>query len=122
MLNRLMAWKKKTNPKDGSSRKVCRFPVHAQVSLVLENGAVIAGILKDMGKSGVFVITSERPFGLTVGEEGDLGLASQDGTPDSEYRFPCKVVRIDSEGIGLQFLVAADGEGGSYYSEGFLAQ
>ena len=107
---------------EGSSRRVRRFPIHAVVSLVLENGAVMFGTLRDMGAGGVFLLTFDRPFGLAVGEEGDLGLAEQDGSPDSEYRFPCKVVRIDREGIALQFFVDADGEGGGYYSEGFLGE
>ncbi len=109
-----------SEPEFDSSRRANRFPIHAAVSLVLENGAVIFGTIKDMGTGGVFVATFERPFGLAVGEEGDLGLAEQDGSPDSEYRFPCKVVRIDREGVALQFLLETDSGHDKYFGDGHL--
>jgi hypothetical protein len=114
MLGGLLPWGKNKKFEGSCSRKQTRFPIHAAVSLALENGAVVVGLIKDMGVGGLFIKTSERPFGLTAGEEGDLGLVSQDSTPDGESRFPCKVVRIDRDGIAIQFFVVADGESGSY--------
>ncbi|MBF0358802.1 MAG: PilZ domain-containing protein [Magnetococcales bacterium] len=107
-LSTIIPWVGNKNVRYDYSRKVNRFPIHAVVSLVLENGAVILGTIKNMGTEGMFVLTNERPFGLDVGEEGDVGLASHDDGSDSEYRFPCRVVRLDLDGVALQLLEVAE--------------
>lgn len=81
-----------------------RFRVNATVALVLDNGAVIRGILQDMSTSGAFIKTVERPFGLSPGEEGDLGLDGSSEDPSMRHRFPCEVLRVLRRGIALQFL------------------
>jgi hypothetical protein len=111
-LSNLIPWGSKKDIREDYTRKVNRFPARAVVTLVLENGAVILGRLKNMGTGGMFLVTAERPFGLNVGEEGDMGLATPDDAgSDSEYRFPCRVVRIDADGVALQLLVETDGVG-----------
>lgn len=119
MIDCLMRWWGTGRIPDVSARQSLRFPVPALVSLVLENGVVVMGRLHDIGTGGAFIATTERPFGLAVGEVGDLGLASPDGIIQEGYRFPCKVVHLSRGGIGLQFLVGLEGEKGKYYTEGF---
>jgi hypothetical protein len=103
-LSAILPWGRGKDVRDDYSRRGNRFSIHAVVSLVLENGAVVLGTIKNMGTEGMFVLTNERPFGLAAGEEGDVGLASHDSGSDSEYRFPCRVVRVDLDGVALQLL------------------
>lgn len=116
MLNRLISWRRKATIRETTARRVDRYPVHAMVSLVLENGAMIHGVLANMGTRGCFIVTPDRPFGLNVGEEGDLGLATPDGSPDSEYRFSCRLVWIDRDGVGVEFLIGNDAQDDVYYA------
>lgn len=120
MFFRLFGGKKK--PAEQNERDVHRFPIHVRVTLVLENGAVVQGILKDMSTRGLFMMTCDRPFGLVVGEEGDVGLAPDNPTEGASMRFPCEVVRIGRDGIALRLLVQAQGREGKFYPEDFMAK
>ncbi|MBF0140609.1 MAG: PilZ domain-containing protein [Magnetococcales bacterium] len=115
MLARLFGGKKK--PRSNNERILSRFPLDVRVSLVLENGAVVHGTLKNMSTRGLFMSTMDRPFGLETGEEGDVGLEVDNPVDGSQMRFPCEVVRVDREGVALRFLVQADNRGGSFYPD-----
>lgn len=108
MLTALKSLKTNQSKREGIARRVSRFPIHAPVSLVLENGVVIVGTLRNLSAGGGFLVAQQRPFGLSVGEEGDLGLVGEpDDVEDSGYRFSCRIVRIEEDGLALQFLRTA---------------
>lgn len=92
-----------------AAQKARRHVFFVAVSVVLENGAVAKGHIKNMSTEGAFVITGDRPFGLVVGEEGDLGLDLPPGSEGSEYRFPCEITRITQEGVAVRFLMEPKG-------------
>ncbi|MBF0422180.1 MAG: PilZ domain-containing protein [Magnetococcales bacterium] len=95
-----------------------RFPLNVRVSLVLENGAVVHGTLRDMSTRGIYLQTLDRPFGLEIGEEGDVGLEADNPVDGAQMRFPCEVVRIDREGVALRFLEQAESQSGQFLPEG----
>lgn len=103
-----------------SSRNAPRYPIHTPVTLVLENGAVARGTLRDMSVSGAFLYTEDRPFGMVSGEEGDLGLDMDQIPGGSKMRFPCEVVRLSEEGISLRFLLEANGKEENFYPDDFM--
>lgn len=112
----------KNRQRENNDRRHSRFPLHVQVSLVLENGAVVRGQLKDMSTRGLFITTQDRPFGLVAGEEGDVGLDADNHVEGAQMRFPCEVVRVDREGVALRFLVQTGSQGESFYPEDFMAK
>lgn len=120
MFSRLLGSKKK--PSDQKERNATRFPVTVRVTLVLENGAVVQGVLKDMSTRGMLMHTHDYPFGLVVGEEGDVGLAPDNPIEGAQMRFPCEVVRVGRDGVALRFLIQAEGQEGKFYPEDFMAK
>ncbi|HIJ85336.1 MAG: PilZ protein [Magnetococcales bacterium] len=115
-------FRRKRKRRNQDDRKLGRYPIHVRISLVLENGAVVHGSMKSMSTKGLFLFTRDRPFGLAVGEEGDVGLEVDNPTDGAQMRFPCEVVRIDRNGIALRFLVQTDGQEGNFYPEDFMAE
>ncbi len=85
-------------------RRSPRFPVGAQVVLVLENGVRVLGKIWDMSTTGVFVVTPERPYGLFPGEPGLLFLHHDQAADEAtENRFPCEIIRVDADGLAVEF-------------------
>jgi len=120
MFSRLIGRLRKDRGQD--QRSLSRFPLNVRISLVLENGAVVHGTLKEMTTRSLFLQTRDRPFGLVAGEEGDVGLEADNPIEGAQMRFPCEVVRVDRTGVALRFLVNTESQGENFYPEDFMAK
>ncbi|MEO5353660.1 MAG: ATP-binding protein [Magnetococcus sp. XQGC-1] len=68
--------------------------------LHLHDGRTISGRTSDISLNGIFMIPDNMPGGITVGLRGDVRVVSNEKSPF----FPCMIVRLDQEGIGLNFV------------------
>ncbi|MBF0110414.1 MAG: PilZ domain-containing protein [Magnetococcales bacterium] len=120
MLARFFSGARKNRSQD--ERALPRFNLQVRVSLVLENGAVVHGVIRDMSTRGLYLTTRDHPFGLVTGEEGDVGLEADNPIEGGQMRFPCEVVRVDRNGVALRFLIQTESQGENFYSEDFMAK
>ncbi|MBF0381375.1 MAG: response regulator [Magnetococcales bacterium] len=69
------------------------------VTFHLDNGNSLSGKTYDVGLGGVFLSTDKNLEKLAIGEDGALLLTSE----RFDLTFPCTIVRINNDGVGLQF-------------------
>ncbi|MBF0627001.1 MAG: PilZ domain-containing protein [Magnetococcales bacterium] len=70
-----------------------------QVELVLDGKVVLLGTTKDVSLRGMFIHTTHPPCQVAVGDTGTLRLS----VLNLKREFPCRVVHVQSTGLGLTF-------------------
>ena len=81
-------------------REHLRTPLKAQVKVCLNNDCEMMMTMRDVSNSGIFIFTEGQeapPMGTVV------SVQLQDMMGDAPV-ISAKVVRVDSDGFGLQFL------------------
>lgn len=89
---------------ESSRREFTRAAVDMTVTLEEEGRPLVVSQLENVSLRGAFVATREPPpIGTRVTVRIDLGGVDEDGTP-LEVRAAGRVVRVDANGCGLEFV------------------
>ncbi|MBF0614357.1 MAG: PilZ domain-containing protein [Magnetococcales bacterium] len=83
-----------------SRRRSQRICFTFQVVLELLDGPVMRGATRDVSSRGIFMTTSGGVEGIRVGQSGMLRLT----VLNLKREFSCRVVHVQSNGIGLTIL------------------
>jgi signal transduction histidine kinase len=76
-----------------------RLEYQTSMELMLQGGRCISGHTMDVSLGGVFLSVTVSIEGLKIGDEGELFIHPR----DDNLTFPCKIVRIAENGLGLNF-------------------
>ncbi|MBF0420385.1 MAG: response regulator [Magnetococcales bacterium] len=90
-------------------RKFDRPLFHSRAELILKSGIVITGRTKDVSFNGILFQSDQDASVLQPHVEGLLRIALSDAQEVAAFHaaFPCKVVRINEQGIALKMSAAA---------------
>lgn len=90
--------------KESSNLRALRVPNTSQVVLTLAKGDRLEGQLKDVSTTGCYLVTDSEPPEMILGQKGYLApkIPSNDKSA-AEERFPCLVLRIMPDGLGLRW-------------------
>ena len=83
------------------NRRVCdRLDLCRKILLELANGEILVGETVDISLRGALMKTDITPGDELLGVAGTLFMIASDGQHSSGY--PCKVVRLEGDAIGLE--------------------
>ncbi|MBF0109977.1 MAG: response regulator [Magnetococcales bacterium] len=77
-----------------------RQEYQARMTLELANGSLFYGDTLDVSLGGVFLLTDASPVGVHIGMEGTLSMK----VVQMNITFPCIVVRVNDQGVGVNFI------------------
>jgi hypothetical protein len=88
---------------NNNRRKHTRLPLQFRAEFQLQDSRILTGKTKNISFGGVFIYCRNAAEEV-VGSEGKLRIILQDYTEGGSVTISGRIVRVDEEGMGIQFV------------------